>query len=71
MVNETADFPARVSAAVAAAFGEPVAMVSGCDDLPHAYREVPAADPRYTVVCLYLPGCGPRYFTMPGFNFGL
>ena len=68
---EAADFPARVTACVTAAFNEPLEMVSGCDDLPHAYREVPSADPRWTPVCIFVPGVGARYFTMPGFNFGL
>ena len=71
LVCETADFPARVAMAFADEFGEPVPMHSGTDDMQDAYRHVPTHDPRYTVVLLYVPGVGPRYYTMAGFNFGL
>ena len=71
LVCETADFPARVAMAFADEFGEPVPIHSGTDDMQDAYRHVPTHDPRYTVVLLYVPGLGPRYYTMAGFNFGL
>ena len=76
---EGADFPARVALAFyerAAALGVPMwRMLSGTDDLQDAYRHVPSKSPEFTVVALWDPkaegGGAVRYFTLPGFNFGL
>ena len=69
------DFPARVCAAaaeLAADLGVPMPRMSGgTDDVASAYRHVPTADPRWTVVALLGPDGEPEYFTLPGFNFGL
>ena len=47
-------------------------LAGGTDDLANAYRHVPANDPRVTCVVLADPETGePKYFTLPGFNFGL
>ena len=69
------DFPARVCAAaceVAADAGIPMPrMAGGTDDVASAYRHVPTADPRWTVVVSLGPQGEPEYYTLPGFNFGL
>ena len=69
------DFPARVCAAaaeMAAELGVPMPrMAGGTDDVASAYRHIPTADPRWTVVVLLGPQGEPEYFTLPGFNFGL
>ena len=76
MVLEGADFPARVALAfyeAATELGLPMwAMRSGTDDLADAYRHIPTRSPQYTVVALWSPTEKEvRYFTLPGFNFGL
>ena len=70
MVMSAADFPARAAAAVRAARGEPTPMRAGTDDVGSFYRVVPCSEPQYTVVAKVV-GEHVRYFTMPGFNFGL
>jgi hypothetical protein len=69
------DFPARVCAAtreMTARAGRPMPrMAGGTDDVASAYRHVPTADPRWTVVVLLGPQGEPEYFTLSGFNFGL
>ena len=47
-------------------------MLGGTDDLADAYRHVPCADPRFTVVAIPNAETGEvEYFTLSGFNFGL
>ena len=47
-------------------------MLGGTEDLADAYRHVPTADPRMTCFATADPTTGePKYFTLPGFNFGL
>lgn len=73
---EKADFPARVARAFARLSEEIdhpfLPLRGGTDDLADAYRHVPCADPRFTVVAVPNPRSREiEYFTMSGFNFGL
>ena len=76
MVLEGPDFPARVAMAFSAAAARlgvgPWELLSGTDDLADAYRHIPTRSPQWTVVALWSPEeQAVRYFTLPGFNFGL
>ena len=71
VAGETADFPARAAGAFADAYGEPVPVESGTDDLKDAYRHAPVEEPQYGVVAQASPSGAVEYFTMPGFNFGI
>ena len=76
MLCENADFPARVAVAFQAAadrLGVPMwRLLAGTEDLSDAYRHVPTSAPEFTVVALWSPGDEDvRFFTLPGFNFGL
>ena len=76
LVCEGADFPARACllfAQLARDLGVDMpTMAGGTDDLADAYRHVPTNAPNMTVVVLPDPSTGePKYFTLPGFNFGL
>ena len=80
MACERADFPARVARQIASEFSSRElklrALKAGTDDLADAYRHVPCADPRFSVVAVAKPGAitaenRVEYFTMAGFNFGL
>lgn len=73
---DRADFPARIArlfARLAEDEGQPLPPLLGRnDDLADAYRHVPCADPRFTVVDIPNPATSRvDYFTMSGFNFGL
>ncbi|KAL3917749.1 MAG: hypothetical protein SGPRY_006280, partial [Prymnesium sp.] len=73
---DRADFEARVArlfARLAEERGHPFQpLMGGTDDLADAYRHVPCADPRFTVVAVPDPDTERmHYYTMSGFNFGL
>ena len=69
-------FPAVVARAVgeaaAARCDPPVAMSIALLDLSSAYRTIPTSQPHLTAFGFYDPEAGaPRYYWMPGHNFGL
>ena len=71
---ESASFPALVASLFhdLAPEGRCPSLLHSTDDVVKAYRRMAAADAGTTVVALYdhVQG-GPRFFVMPGHNFGL
>ena len=70
------DFPAAVARAFFDASRAQPSQPTGCiggakEDVPNAYRTVPAATPELTVVAIAHPRSGRVYFETRGLNFGL
>jgi hypothetical protein len=73
LINESADFPARVASLYAEILADDVfAMLIGTEDIAAAYRRMACSQPWYTVFAQWDPHRqAVIFFRLQGFNFGL
>lgn len=73
LVNESADYPARVASLYAEILGGAMfSMLIGTEDVASAYRRMPCSQPWFTVFAQWDPHLERVvFFRLQGFNFGL